>query len=386
MLRIRQSRHTTFNRSLGHCIADHSDQARVHWLRNDVLAAERQGDAAVGVTNFLRHRQLGQITQGQGSGDLHFFVDAGRANVQRTTEDKREAQYVVDLVRVVRTTGSHDHVITYFMSQFWFDFRVRVGAGEHDWARRHAFEVFRRQQVGTRQTNEYVSTVQRVSQGALGGFAGEYRLVLVQGVAASVDHAFAVDHKDVLDLGAHADQQLHAGDGGSAGAQTDDLGVWQGLASDFQGVEHTGRGHDSGAVLVIVEHWNVALFDQRAFDFKALRGLDVFQVDAAEGDRDTAYGVDKGLRALGLDFDVEYIDTGKALEQHAFTFHYRLGSQRAKIAETENRGTVGNDCHQIAFAGVAVRQLRITRDFAHRLSDARAVGQGQIACGCGGLG
>ena len=53
---------------------------------------------------------------------------------------------------------------------------------------------------------------------------GEYCLVLVEIITTGMDYPFAVDHKDVLDLGAHADQQLHAGDSRSTGAEADDLG------------------------------------------------------------------------------------------------------------------------------------------------------------------
>src|SRR3546814_11020729 len=42
---------------------------------------------------------------------------------------------------------------------------------------------------------------------------------------------------------------------------------------------------DRGAVLVVVEHRDVHALAQRGLDLEALRRLDVFQVDAAEGDR-----------------------------------------------------------------------------------------------------
>ncbi len=96
------------------------------------------------------------------------------------------------------------------MCQLRTDLRIRVGASENDRIGRHALEAFRAQQVGTRQADEDISTIQRVIQGALVGFVGEHGLVLVEVVAAGVDHALAVDHEDVFDLRAHADQQLHA--------------------------------------------------------------------------------------------------------------------------------------------------------------------------------
>ncbi|MCY1175521.1 hypothetical protein D9M73_157630 [compost metagenome] len=201
-----------------------------------------------------------------------------------------------------------------------------------------------------------------------------------------MDHALAVDHGNVLDPGADADQQLHAGDRGSAGAEADDLRLFQLLAGDFQGVDHAGRGDDGGTVLVIVEHRNVALLDQGTFDLKALGRLDVFQVDATEGDGDAFNGVNESLWAFRIDFDVEYVDTSETLEQNTLAFHHWLGSQWAEVTQTEDGSAIGNHRNQVAFAGVFVSQLWITANFAHRLCNTWAVGQGEVTGGGSGLG
>jgi len=47
-----------------------------------------------------------------GRGQLHGLVDRARADVQRTSEDTREGEHVVDLIRIVRAPGGHDpHVV-----------------------------------------------------------------------------------------------------------------------------------------------------------------------------------------------------------------------------------------------------------------------------------
>ena len=48
--------------------------------------------------------------------------------------------------------------------------------------------------------------------------------------------------------------------------------------------QNFAEGDDGGAVLVVVEDGNVALFLQLPLDFKAAGGGDVLQVDAAEGE------------------------------------------------------------------------------------------------------
>ena len=122
--------------------------------------------------------------------------------------------------------------------------------------------------------------------------------VLVQIGTARVNHTITVAHEDVFRLHTSQNHQLGAGDCGSAGTEYAHFGVFDFLTNDFQRVQCTGYGHDSGAVLVVVEHGNVALFDQGTFDFKALRGFDVFQVDTTEGDGDTTNGINEGLRAF----------------------------------------------------------------------------------------
>lgn len=221
------------------------------------------------------------------------------------------------------------------MRQLWRNFRVRVRAGEHDRVGSHRLQAFRAEQVRAGQAYEHVRTVECVSQGALVGCVSELCLVLVQVVTASVDDTAAVDHEDVFDLATHAHQQLHAGDGGSTGTQADDLGVFELFAGDFQGVDHAGRGNDGGTVLVIVEHRDVALFNQGALDLEALWRLDVFKVDATEGDRDAADSVDERLWAFRFDFDVEHVNTRETLEQNTLAFHDRLGSQWAEVTQTE---------------------------------------------------
>ena len=52
--------------------------------------------------------------------------------------------------------------------------------------------------------------------------------------------------------------------------------------------------------------------------------------------------------SAGVDFQIDGIDIGEALEQDRLALHHRLGGQRAEIAETENGGAVGNDGDQIA--------------------------------------
>jgi hypothetical protein len=128
------------------------------------------------------------------------------------------------------------------------------------------------------------------------------------------------------------------------------------LAHQFQCVEQRGAGDDGSAVLVVVKHRNAHALAEFLLDVEALRRLDVFQVDAAQrglhgsNDLDELVGV-----ALGQ-FDVEHVDTGKFLEQAALALHHRFTGQRANVAQAQHGRAVGDDRHQIATAGVLMRQ------------------------------
>jgi hypothetical protein len=70
-------------------------------VRDQVVGAELEMLLAVGGGDDIRHlrvRELGDRTHG---GELHLLVDGRRADIERAAEDEREAQDVVDLVRIV---------------------------------------------------------------------------------------------------------------------------------------------------------------------------------------------------------------------------------------------------------------------------------------------
>ncbi len=62
------------------------------------------------------------------------------------------------------------------------------------------------------------------------------------------------------------------------------------------------------------------------------------------------------VRVLFVDLDIEHVDVGEFLEQHALAFHDRLGRQRADVAKAQHGGAVGDHADQVA----------ARRHFAHR--------------------
>lgn len=169
--------------------------------------------------------------------------------------------------------------------------------------------------------------------------------------------------------------------GAGARAGEDDSDAVEGLADEFQRVEDGGAGNDGRAVLVIVKDRNIEDFTQPLLDVEALRGFDVFEVDAAEGRLQRGDDVDQLVRVGFIHFDVEHIDAGELLEQHALAFHHRLGGQRADIAQTQHRSAVADDRHQIAARGELAGLGGIVDDGLAGEGHARRIRQRQIALG-----
>src|SRR5690606_32276965 len=145
---------------------------------------------------------------------------------------------------------------------------------------------------------------------------------------------------DVLDSRTQAHQQFHTGCGCRTRTQANDLGVFELLVGQLQGVDHRCGGDNGSAILVVMEYRNIALLDQRTLDLEALRRLDIFEVDTNKGAGNELRGINERLRTFRLDFDIENVDTGETIEQHALAFHVRRGSLRTQVAQTENGSAI----------------------------------------------
>ena len=122
----------------------------------------------------------------------------------------------------------------------------------------------------------------------------------------------------------------------------------------LQRVDEAGRGDDRGAVLVVVEDRDVHQLAQALLDDEAVGRLDVFEIDAAEGGAEIAHAVDELVDVAGVDFEVDGVDVGEALEEHRLAFHHRLRGERAEIAEPQDRRAVRDDGDEIALGRVVV--------------------------------
>ena len=91
-----------------------------------------------------------------------------------------------------------------------------------------------------------------------------------------------------------------------------------------------------------------------------------------KGRSQIADAVDECVDVRRIDFEIDGVDIGEALEEDRLAFHDRLRSQRAEIAQAEDRRAVGNHGNKIAARGVIVSGIGPFGDCANRAPPRRA--------------
>ena len=123
---------------------------------------------------------------------------------------------------------------------------------------------------------------------------------------------------------------------------------------------------------------DIQFFFEALFDLETFGRFDVFQVDAAEGGRQRLADLDDFFGAARGDLDIEDIDIGELLEEHALAFHDRFGCQRSAIAQAEDGAAVGDDGDQVGAGGHLEDGEGVFVDFEHGFGDAGRVGEREM--------
>ena len=179
-------------------------------------------------------------------------------------------------------------------------------------------------------------------------------------------------------LHAEEHQELGDRDRRCAAAVDHHLDILHLAAGQAAGVDERRAAADRRAVLVVVEHRDVADLLELALDLKAARCCDILQIDAAERTGDQLDGAHDLVHVLGRHAERERIHIRERLEQRALALHDRHAGDRADIAQTEHSGAVRDDRDQIVAAGVGVAQGRVILDLEAGLGHAGRIGDRQI--------
>ena len=302
-------------------------------------------------------------------------------NIQSTTEDTRECQNVVDLVRVVGTTGT-DNSSACFFCQSRVDFWSWVCTSKDDWVFCHGLNHLWGQNARSGNADKYVCTADNVSQRACAFFfvgnLGHLNLNVVETVASFVDCTLAVAEDCICN--ACGEQQLGDCDSSCTCAADYNVNVLDVLANYLQSIDKTCQGNDCGTVLIIMEDRNVADFFEFAFNIEALWSFDVLEVYAAEGWLHHFNSFDDLVRIFGIQADWESIYACKGFEQNSLTFHNRHTCACTDVAQTQYSSTVGYNSNQIAFCGIFINFVIVLLNLQTWLSYTWGICQRQVFC------
>jgi len=123
----RPRRHTRVYGRLCDCRRDLYNQSRIERFRNQVLMTETGNFFTIGRGHHIRLLSACQIGNRFDGSQLHLFRDRCCTDIQRPSEDEGEAKHVIHLIRIIRTSGGDNGVVTYRLDFMRQNFRGRIG-------------------------------------------------------------------------------------------------------------------------------------------------------------------------------------------------------------------------------------------------------------------
>ena len=96
-----------------------------------------------------------------------------------------------------------------------------------------------------------------------------------------------------------------------------------------------------------MKHRNIHPLPTELLHDKALRRLDILQIDPAKRRLHRGDNINELFRIQLGKLDIENIDPGKFLEKHGFSFHHGLGSKWPDCAKAENCRSIGDHADKV---------------------------------------
>src|SRR5579864_2299916 len=225
-----------------------NQHAGIEWLGNEVLAAKLQAGHSIDAANGVGNVFLGKVGERVCGGQLHFFVDGGGANVERSAKNEGESEHVVDLVGIVGAPGGDDHIGTSGLGFFVGNLGIGIRHGEDDRVGRHRANHVLIDRIFYRESGEDVRASHGFGKSAQLGVLREALFIFVHPVfAAFVDDAFGVAENDVFALHSQTYIVLGARNARSSGTVEDHAYFANVFAHDFERVEQGCAGDDRGS-------------------------------------------------------------------------------------------------------------------------------------------
>ena len=292
-------------RAASHGRSHTQQQPGVECLWQDILRTELDVVHAVCLVHNRWHRFLRQVGYGMDGRDLHGLVDCGCSAVERASEDIRETDDVVYLVRIIAASRGHNHVGAHRAGQIVGYLRIRIRQGEDYRILRHRLHHLGRHDFGYAEAEENVGSHHCLLQGVDIPCGGELTLLRAEGFSIGANHPFRVAHHYIRWVNAKGHIKARAAYCGRARSVDHEPHLAELLTLDLDCVEESGARYYRRSVLVVMHYGNIAFLLQPTLNLETFRRLDILQVDASECRR---HGLDcrhKSVRVGLVDLYVE---------------------------------------------------------------------------------
>src|SRR5690242_18964923 len=101
-------------------------------------------------------------------------------------------------------------------------------------------------------------------------------------------------------------------------------------------------------MLVIMHYRDGKLCPQGLFNIKALRGFNIFEIDASERWCQRFYYLYKFFRVFLIYFNIKNINVCKYFKEYVFAFHYRFTRLGPNITKAKHSSTIADYSNQVA--------------------------------------
>ena len=250
-----------------------------------------------------------------------------------------------------------------------------VGRDRHDLEVVDLVELFGLGHRGAGHARELVVEPEVVLEGDRGQGHALVGLHRVQPVAADVDDAARVEHRDVPGTG--REQEVRARHTGRAGTGDDDPLVFDRPVEHRVRAAQRGQQDDGRAVLVVVHDRAVQRLDQPALQLEATRCGHVLQVHRAERRPQANQGLDDLVHVGRVEHERDRVQPAEGVEQRGLALHHGQCGAGADVTEAEHRGAVADHGHQSVRPGVLLRERGVLGDRAAHLGHTGGVGDRQ---------
>ena len=230
--------YTAIHRSFGNSHWNLGDKTGVNRFGNEVIRTKGEVAYVVSTVYDIGYRATCQVRNSASSCHLHFLVDGRSSCVECTAEDIGETNNVVDLVRIVCATCTHQNIGASSCSILVWNFGYGVGQCKDDGVVSHGAYHVLCEHIAFWKTYKDIGTIYSLCQSVdISACGSKFTLLCIQVFAVGSDNALRVEHHYILLLSTKGTIEACAWDGCCTGTIHYNLNIFDILASHHECID-----------------------------------------------------------------------------------------------------------------------------------------------------